>query len=161
MGTDMIYKWSVPVYPVSAQTAGVELEKIAEKRGSLKASYVVEESRNKNAVLHKCFEWDNQKAADKYRINQAQDMIRNIVSVKIGQIEPSKPVRAFINFKQDNEFVSIVNVINNSELLENMLDAAMKELKAFQCKYAALEFLSDLMSGIDKSIQKYQQYVDL
>ena len=61
MESQMIYKWTVPVYPVEAQTAGMELEKIAEKHGSLKPAYIVEESTDKNAALHKCFEWNNKK----------------------------------------------------------------------------------------------------
>lgn len=161
MNSQMVYKWIIPVYPVDAQIAGTELEKITEKRGSLKPSYVVEESMDENATLHKCFEWDDEKAADKYRQHQAQDLIRNIAVVKIDQVEPARPIRAFISFKKDNEFVSIVNVMNNSDLFENLIESAMKELENFRRKYATLEFLSELMSGIDKSIDKYQKYAEI
>lgn len=157
MKTQMVYKWTIPVYPVEAQTAGIELEKITEKRGSLKAAYVVEESMDADAILHKCFEWDNEKAAEKYRQRQAQDLIRNLVTVKIGDVEPSEPVRAFISFKKDNEFVSVVNVMNSPAMRENMLESAMKELENFRRKYEALEVLAGLMEHIDRNLKKYKK----
>ena len=157
MTSQMVYKWVIPVYPVNAQKAGMELEKIAQKRGSLKPAYVVEESTNKKAVLHKCFEWDNDKAADKYRQRQAQDLIRNIVTVKIGKVETTGPIRAFVSFKQDNEFVSVATVINTPKFRETMLETAMKELEAFLRKYNSLEFLAELMPNIEKSIQEYKK----
>ena len=157
MDSQMIYKWSVPIYPVTAQTAGMELEKIAEKRGSLKPLYVVEESADKNAVLHKCFEWDNKKAADKYRQHQAQDLIRNIVTVKINNVDTEKPIRAFVSFRQEQEYVPVTQVFHNPALRENMLKAAIKELEAFRSKYETLTALSELMADIDRNIEEYKQ----
>jgi len=151
----MTYKWSVPVYPVDARTAGTELEKIAESRGSLKPSYVVEESRGAGAALHRCFEWNDERAADKYRIRQAQDLIRNLVAVKIGKVEAPQPVRAFISIRQDNEYVPVMQALNTPVLRERMLDSAMKELESFRVKYAAVDALSELMAGIDRSIREY------
>lgn len=155
MQSQMIYKWSVPVYPMDAQTAGMELERITEKRGSLKPSYVVEESRYTGAALHKCFEWNNRKAADKYRCRQAQDILRNIVAVKIGRIETPLPIRAFVNIRKDHEYVPVIHVLNTPVLRENMLNSAMRELESFRRKYIAIESLSELMASIDRSIRDY------
>jgi len=152
----MTYKWTIPVYPVDAQKAGAELEKITEKHGTLTPAYVVKESKKKKAVLHKCFEWNDEKAAAKYRCRQAQDLIRNIVTVKIGQIEPTQPIRAFVSFKQNNEYISVINVLHTPELQKKMMDTAMKELEYFQKKYASLSSLSELMSSITLSLQKYK-----
>lgn len=159
MDSQMIYKWSVPVYSVDAQIAGAELEKIAEKRGALKPAYVVEESRDEAAVLHNCFEWDDVNAADKYRRRQAQDLIRNIVAVKIGKIDTPQPVRAFVSIRQDHEYVPVFRVLHTPALRENMLNAAMKELDSFRRKYAAIDSLSGLMGDIDKIIQEYNKSI--
>ena len=162
MQSQMLYRWTIPAYPVNAQIAGAFLENIIKKYGSLKPSYVVGESKDIKTILHRYFEWDNEKAADKYRKHQALDLICNLTAVKLtGHVEPSQPIRAFISFKQDNEFVSVANVLNTPALQENMLDMAMRELETFRQKYATLEFLSDLISDIDKNIKKYQQYVDM
>jgi len=154
--TQMTYKWTVPVYPVDAQKAGTELEKITEKHGLLTPEHVVIESKNKKAVLHKCFEWNNEIAAEKYRFRQAQDLIRNIVTVKIGQVETTQPIRAFVSFKQNKEYVSVINVLYTPELQKKMMDSAMKELETFQKKYASLNSLSELMLSIDSSLEKYK-----
>jgi hypothetical protein len=69
-------------YKVSAQVAGEELERISAKYGHLKSSTIVDESRPEDAALHPVFEWDDWKAAEKYRVHQASTLVRrvNIVS---------------------------------------------------------------------------------
>ena len=68
----MTYKWKLPgIIPVEAQEAGEELDRIYKKYGELQPSTIVDESRDSSAPLHKCFEWDDQTAAEKYRETQA------------------------------------------------------------------------------------------
>ena len=127
----------------------------------MKPSFIVEESADKAAALYKYFEWDDKTAAEKYRLHQAKELIKNLSAVKIGRFKQSGSIRAFIGLKQESEYVSIVKIINSSELRENVLDEAMKELEEFYRKYASLEFFSELMTGIDKAVKKYQRYVDM
>lgn len=155
LDSQMVYRWSIPVYPVDAQTAGAELEKIAEKHGALKPVYVVEESRSQGAVLHNCFEWNNKTAAEKYRRRQAQDLIRNIVTVKIGKIETPQPVRAFVNIQQNHEYVPVAHVLYTPVLREAMRNSAMKELESFCRKYAVIDSLSELVTNIERMIKNY------
>ena len=157
MDSQMIYKWTVPVYPVNAQIAGMTLENIIIEHGSLRPSLVVEESRDENAALHMCFEWDNETAADKYRLSQAQDLIKNITVVKIGDMEPTTPIRAFISFRQDHEYIPVLRVLQTPALQKSMMDAAIKELEIFHKKYTALDSLSELLSVIDRSVQDYRR----
>jgi hypothetical protein len=154
------YKWVVPVNPVTAEVAGNELEAITKKHGALKPSYVVEDSKDADAPLHRCFEWNDEDAADKYRHRQAQDLIRNLVTVKIGNREVPHPVRAFISLRQDHEYVSVADAFNTPILRTSILEAAMKELESFRNKYAAVEALSLLMSNIDQQIQEHNQQAE-
>lgn len=154
MQSQMIYKWSIPLYPVDPQVAGRELEKISETHGCLKPAYVVEESREESAPLHGCFEWDNDRAAEKFRCGQAQDLIRNIVAVKIGALEPATPTRAFISIRQNHEYVPVMRVLQEPALQQSMMAAALKELESFRQKYSGLKSLSKLMSAIDGCIDQ-------
>lgn len=45
----MVYQWKIPVAPVSAQTAGEELERLYRKHGKLDPADVVEEPRRLRA----------------------------------------------------------------------------------------------------------------
>lgn len=58
-----------------------ELERIREKYGALTAEAVVQESQAKDSVLHDVFEWNNDTAAENYRLQQARTFIRVIVRV--------------------------------------------------------------------------------
>ena len=161
MISQILYKWTTPVFAVNAQKAGATLENIIIKRSLLKPSFVVEESADKYAPLYKSFDWNDKTAAEKYRLYQAQELIKNLSAVKIGHFDQPCSIRAFIGLKQESEYVSVVKIINSSELREYLLDKAMKELEGFYRKYASLEFFSELMTGIDKAVKKYQRYVDM
>lgn len=142
----MIYQWKVPgIMPVDAQTAGNELQRIYERDGVIEPETVVEESKSPSAPLHSCFEWDDEKAAHKYRITQAQNIIRAIVVVD----EAKQPeTRAFVNVQREYHPVSVV--VRNPEKREILLQNALNELRWFERKYNTLQELSAVFSAIEE-----------
>ena len=140
----MTYQWKVPgIMPVDAQTAGNELQRIYERDGVIEPETVVEESENPSAPLHSCFEWDDEKAAHKYRITQAQNILRAIVVVD----EAKQPdTRAFVNVQREYHPVSVV--VRNPEKREILLQNALNELRWFERKYHTLQELSNVFAAI-------------
>lgn len=65
-----------------ADEVGQALTQIYEKTGALTTRTVVNEARPDNAPLHPAFEWDDSKAGELYRENQARSMIRNVEIVR-------------------------------------------------------------------------------
>lgn len=55
-----------------------ELEAIWEERKTLSPEVVVDVARDESHPLHHRFEWDNSKAAERFRLLQAAQMIRSI-----------------------------------------------------------------------------------
>jgi len=53
-----------------------DAQKIADEIGDNKISpqELLEKARNEDSELHKCFEWDDSVAAEKYRLIQARQM---------------------------------------------------------------------------------------
>ena len=144
----LTYKWKLPgVIPVDAQTAGDELERIYHERGELNPADIVEESRNEDAPLHRCFEWDDQTAAEKYRESQASLIIRSIVTVADGRDEPQE-VRAYVHVENTYRPVSVV--VESRDYMEELLKTALLELAAFQRKYNALSSLRPVFEAIEK-----------
>lgn len=142
----MTYQWKVPgIMPVDAQTAGNELQRIYERDGVIEPETVVEESENPSAPLHSCFEWDDEKAAHKYRITQAQNIIRAIVVV---DEEKQPETRAFVNVQREYHPVSVV--VRNPEKREILLQNALNELRWFERKYNTLQELSAVFSAIEE-----------
>ena len=146
----MIYKFkSGTRLKVSAQAAG-ELCAELESQGRLTPHEVVEASRPDDAPLHSAFEWDDAKAAEKYRETQASYIIRSVEVVPEGS---SKPTRAFVSLvinENEREYHEINKVLRIRSERELLLEEAKRELTAFKNKYAVLEELADVFTVIDK-----------
>lgn len=69
-------------YGVSADVAGREFDRLsAEHGGRITSAQVVDAARPDEAPLHPAFEWDDEKAAERYRQHQASTLIRAVVLV--------------------------------------------------------------------------------
>lgn len=146
----MTYQWKIPgLYQLDAEAAGAELERI-EKHSRLTQKAVVDASRDETAVLHKCFEWDDQEAAERYRETQAGDIIRNLVAVKVNDVK-TEPVRAFVHIGSERSYKSIGVVMKTPEYAEEMLDKARQELASFRRKYSGLKEVNAIIRSIDET----------
>ena len=67
---------------VNADVAGNELAKLTKKHGALTPDVVVEDARPEDAALHPVFEWDDFKAAEAHRRQQARTLIRSVQVVR-------------------------------------------------------------------------------
>jgi len=74
------------------------LEALA-RDGLLKPVSVVEAARDVNSPLHAHFEWDNGEAADKWREEQARNLIRS-VTIEVNAGTPVM-VRAYVSLPAD------------------------------------------------------------
>ena len=102
--------------------------------------------------MHDEFLWDDTEAAEKYREHQAAHIIRCIV---IAPENPKRePVRAFINVSDNNtmdtgrSYRSLIVVLQETTLRDQMLTQALKELRNFEVKYATLTELAHVFDAI-------------
>lgn len=150
----MIYQWKDGSMPkVDAQAAGQEMERLRTMRnGRLEAKDLVEQSRDPSAPLHPAFEWDNDAAAEAYRIDQARYLIRSIEVVVLPEPE-AKPVRAFVSVRRDDDrsYTSVAHAMSDPELRQQVLDNALRELEAWRNRYAELVELANVFAAIDEA----------
>lgn len=130
-----------------------ELERIKEENGgSLKQEDVVEFARDPSTALHGRFTWDDTEAAQRWRLYQAGQIIRLIVSV----IEDrAPPVRAFVSLTTDRVkhgpgYRAIQDVLQNEDMHAQLLADALADLAALRAKYKALTQLSKVWNAIDE-----------
>lgn len=142
----MVYQWKIPQASISAQVVGEEFERIHSKNGRLEPEDIVNESRSEKAPLHSCFEWDDTKAAEKYRVSQAGDLIRAIVTVTPLPEKTTEPVRAYVSVR--GTYQPIATVVNTPDLYAELLANAEKELEAFNRKYSSLKQLEPVITAI-------------
>jgi hypothetical protein len=139
------------------QKIGETLAKLTnENKGHLTPQNVVAEARDIKSPLHKHFEWDDIKAADAFRLDQAREIIRVVRVID----EDKKPVRAFLSIK-DKDGVSyrdFQTVSTSSELQLAILRQAERDLEAWENRYKQLQELCEAVSIIrEKAIEKRKQ----
>lgn len=149
--SNMVYEWKgASRIKADAQKAGELFEQL-EAENDLTAARVVEESRAEDAVLHDEFEWNDSKAANKYREGQARHLINaiTIATVKAEGCDKPIPVRAFFNVSADSTYTSVVGIANSAEKTANLVAQAKRELITFSNKYNAIQsYLSGVFDAI-------------
>lgn len=151
---NMVYRFRVDgLYSVPAQAVGEELERIYNERGKIDPADVVDVSRPEDAVLHPCFEWRDEIAAEKYREEQARALVRCVVAVQ--ETDGKKPVevRAFFHVQETYHPTSVI--IQEEDKYTTLLQTALGELAAFRKKYAVLserDELKEMFAAIDAAI---------
>lgn len=142
-----INSWKINKYPVSADVAKAEFDRIYEKFGELTAKSVVDENREKTAPLHSCFEWDDAVAAERYREKQAGDMIRCLVTIKEPEID-GEPIVVRAIVKTTEKYEPITVAIKSEEKYAVLLQDALNDAKWFMRKHAQLAELYKVFDAI-------------
>ena len=153
-----INRWKINKYPVSADVAKAEFDRIYEKFGELTAKSVVDENREKAAPLHSCFEWDDAVAAERYREKQAGDMIRCLVTIRESESDGGPVVvRALV--KTTEKYEPITVAIKSEEKYAVLLQDALNDAKWFMQKHAQLVELKNVFEAIREFESKIKEAI--
>lgn len=151
----MVYEWKGRKYAVNANIVGKEVEKIEREQGEVTARSFVEAARSEDSPLHNLLEWNDSKAAEKYRMYQASVIICCLSVVHEDTPEPTR-VRAYMNVADDADnptrrtgsFINVQDAFADKEKRALILRVAIRELKELQQKYNALTELSAVFDAI-------------
>ena len=138
---------------MTPEIVGAELERLRkENGGTITPDYVLLNSKDPTSPLHEHFEWNNKKAADKWRRSEAGYLIRSIV-VRFIETPKQEPVRAFVNVGSPNDpkFNTIVNAMSEKESRERVLTRAKNELRSWKNRYKTLTEFAALIDIIDET----------
>lgn len=114
------------------------LQGIADEHGRLTARIVLDEARNPKHVLHNRFEWDNKVAAEKYRIEQARELIRRVrVVYKPREDAQFSSVRAWhsVDTEEGRVYHTAEEVAEDPFLLKLHLQNMEREWRSLREKY--------------------------
>lgn len=102
--------WRTPKFKADANKCANELKQLG---NSITPEQIVDFAKNPDSELHKCFEWNDTIAAQKYRIHQARTVMCELVveSVEredtqfrlfynVGKKEGYKPIRVIMKDKK-------------------------------------------------------------
>lgn len=125
-------------FPIDAQTAGEELDKIrGHNSGEVTPEAVVEAAKDSKNPLHAVFEWDDGKAGHQYRVQQAGTLIRSvIVTVTGGGDSQSQPMQVSVTAVQPS--ASSAKVVTAEELHKAKVDRGWREIEGWHKQYGEL-----------------------
>ena len=148
------YSWKSAGFSANAQKVGEELEKIEDVTNKNVLEYA---ENNVNSELHKCFEWNNKIAGEKYRLIQASKVISSISFVI--QEEPVKKQKVYFSIKTEEKdlckFKNIKDILENDDEYYALCNKAKQELETCKNNYTDLikrEDLKDIVFEIYKEI---------
>lgn len=150
--TETIIKWTTPGF--FKADAGKCYEEIQDIGDEVKPEQVVEKAANPSSELHKCFDWDDSSAANKYRLYQARLVINHLIVVtrETGD-EEKEPVQFRVMLKNENTkgstYKQTLVMVRDEDEYRKLLDNAWKELHSFKQKYQCLSELAEIIALID------------
>jgi hypothetical protein len=139
---------------MKSESVNVEtiLREIAAKHnGILRAEDVVREAESELHPLHSRFDWNDTTAAAKWRLHEARNMIRVVVtSASVGGRDVT--VRAFVSLTPNREddgggYRQTLVVMRNKDDRAQLLADALADFKRFEEKYQALEELVEVFEA--------------
>lgn len=119
--------------------------------GLLKPEAVIEAAESPTHPLHSRFEWDDSRAAQLYRIQQARHIIASF-EIEIPQLEVK--VRALTSLDVDRTtggYRWTLDTLERPDLREELIRTALKELTYLQNKYKHLQELHDIWEKISEN----------
>ena len=153
----MVYKysWENFTFPVAADIVGSECERLEKENGFVSSNSLVETARDEASPIHALFEWDNEKAGEQWRLQQAK-VVLSCLKVEVeSEDQEVKKVRAFVNTNPERSkgvYMNVEDALSNYETRTAVIARAKKELNAFLDKYSNIKELDELIIFIKKYI---------
>lgn len=136
---------------VEAQLVGQHLTGMIERNGVLDPKAVLVEARDEASPLHGFFTWDDNAAAEAFRLDEARRLIRSVrVVIQRSPEQSPLEVRAFVRVASEkkNTYLPVARVMSDDDMRKQLLAKALLELQAFRQRYATLSELAVLFDAM-------------
>jgi hypothetical protein len=129
-------------------TVETELLALTDEDGFIKPHTVVDWARNnRDSEVYRRLEWNDEKAAEAYRIDQARRLI--VIHVRSDEGD-----RATISLVQDRNsaggYRHLNRVLENRELRLAALRQALRELRSFERRYRHIQQLAGVFAEMER-----------
>lgn len=146
-------EWGVISFKADPTVVYREMKAIGGEEGVNPEDMVEWAKENPESELHKCFTWDDSKAAGLWRIKEARAVKSNlqIVYKEPQMTEPIK-VQAFMRDRPGGTYKETVQIFRSQDSLAGTIELAKHELEIFSNKYRFLkdEKIQKIIADIDE-----------
>lgn len=126
---------------------GKELHAIRARRGELTPAAIVEEAKAPESPLHQYFEWDNDKAAEKWRVQQARVLVCSVVTVAVDGDETT-PVRSFVSVNRSYQPLEVV--LSDADMREQVVQDVRDAISSLKKKLLAFEEFGEVLQALER-----------
>ena len=140
-----VITWSFP-HKGNAEKCYRECQTLSE----ITPENVLNLARDEKTELHKCFEFDDAIAGEKYRLIQARDIIRHFVIKHTNEKGEEQNIRTFQITTETNRYESTIVILKNPDEYAALLSRAKDELRNVKRRNKTLSELEEVFEAIDK-----------
>ncbi len=146
------YKWKLEGLGKGVDVALVveELTRLQKVNRILTPEVVVRAAENSESVLHKLFEWDDNKAAYNWRLQQARTILNNIEVTIITDGEP-REIAVFEVTTRSEGYKSVDTFTN--EDVDFVRASILRQLNTMKSKLKTYKEFDKVLFYIDKAIE--------
>ena len=146
------YKWKIAGLGKGVDVALVveELTRLQEVNRILTPEVVVRAAEDNNSILHKLFEWDENKAAYNWRLQQARTILNNIEVTIITDGEP-REIAVFEVTTRSEGYKSVDTLTN--EDIDFIRANTLRQLNTMKHKLKTYKEFDKVLFYIDKAIE--------
>ena len=142
----------------SGYTFKGDAKKCYEEIQTLGASYTTKEivdlARNENTELHKCFTWDDSKAAELWRLKEARTIVASL-KVTVWKTETEKKTFRLIQHDAvEQSYKPVILTTRNETEYERLLNEAKEEMQSFKKRYESIIELEAVIDEIEKILNQ-------
>lgn len=151
------YKWKIKSLAknVDPELATKEIERIETIYGRITAETVLKAAENKKSPLHELFQWDDDKAAHNYRLQQARIFINNIEVVYVSDGE-EKRIPAFEIIRKENsqsyKHIETLTVDEIAQVRDNTINA----ISSLKAKLAVYRQFNKVVKQLDLALEELE-----
>ena len=145
---------------IEPEVAHREFQRIEAKVGAVTPQALLDASRPDGAPLHGLFEWDNTRAAERWRLNQAQEIISSL-RIVVREGEPEMPAMAYLSVgasgdRRHKGFLPMTSVVDNRARRVQFLLGELRNLEGILRRteaFGEMEPLRDAIRQIRRDLQ--------
>lgn len=142
--------WKGWKFNADAEKCYRELETLGD---SYTPQQIVDFAKNPETELHKCFEWDDTKAAENWRKQQARYVCCSI-SIVTDETEQKPTAYRLIQHDTDKQsYQNVVVTVRNRDQYLDLLEMAKKELNSFKERYRRIVELESVIDEIERFLR--------
>lgn len=143
------------------QAVGERLQHLEQRHNSrLTPAVVINDARSPSSILHECFEWDDARAGEQYRLAQARALIHSIRVVTIGPEGDTRSARVYVNLLDPTgggqSYRPVTAIIRDDDLRQQALSQASRDMRTFIARYQEIAELVNAAQDVIDLIEDLQ-----